>query len=522
MLTLRPELKSNLIDYFNTNAQDDQNKTKYFILVGSPEDKTLGFFRETLDEVLIDYPHLKKNFLNVDIEKLEVLSLDNELDLKDNTLNSLLNCIGNTLIVNNSNFQSGMERKKEEFSSQLNYIIVNAQDEHFQKFFHKLNFLIHSYKTFGFKNFERPFDKEIFKQNMDIMVYQLSANNKRGKIPPNRTFDNILGNILTHHKRSDKELSVSPNSTGSATNHSSNSNDIREFSFGPQENGSLKENDDNNLCILVFSWNVAGYRPENASELPQISSIFDKNKLPQIISIGLQEVIELKGFAGAMSIFTSEEKIISTWASVFSEIISHIDPQYELVQQEMLVGLLSLTYVHRGYSHRIAAQSVEEVKMGMNGYVGTKGTIISTLSIDDKRFIRFGNCHLASGEENADKRTESIEEIFTTYCRKGVSDIFFLFGDLNTRVICSNEEYRDAIGNGKVSQPNINYPFLLSKDEVNLGFQKCLSNEFLEGEISFPMTYRFKKKAQERSYTLDRIASWYVLIKKGQTGYSFG
>lgn len=262
------------------------------------------------------------------------------------------------------------------------------------------------------------------------------------------------------------------------------------------------------LSILAFTWNVSGISPENPYKLQEFHSAFDKNNLPQIVAIGLQEVYELKGFSVVSNFFKSEEPTLKKWVDCFVTLMHQIDSGYYLASSEMLEGLVSLNFAHKSIVSKVQAHEITEIKTGMKGLIGTKGSLVSLMTFEDKKVV-FCNTHLPSGDK-IDDRAELIYDLYKAYCKPSVCDLFVLFGDLNLRLQIEKDEYKRAIRGGEIynASNRIDWDYLLTKDEVKIGSQPVLSNYFFEQNITFPMTYRLDKKSQISSYCAKRVASW--------------
>lgn len=271
------------------------------------------------------------------------------------------------------------------------------------------------------------------------------------------------------------------------------------------------------LNILTLTWNVSGISPDDPSMLSRFIGLFEKSSLPQVVSIGLQEVYELKGFSVVSNFFKNEAPTLKKWVDCFVSLILEVDSSYYLASSEMLEGLVSLNFVHRSVTNKVKAHDIEEIKTGMMGLVGTKGSLVSLLTFEDKRII-FCNTHLPSGDK-VDARSEIIHGLYKTYCKPSVCDLFVLYGDLNLRLQVNKEDYRRAIKNNQIydADNRIDWNYLISRDEVKSGSQPVLSNYFFEQNITFPMTYRLNKKSSVPSYCPDRVASWYITSNIGLT-----
>ena len=170
-----------------------------------------------------------------------------------------------------------------------------------------------------------------------------------------------------------------------------------------------------------------------------------------------------------------------------------------------MVGLRSLVYIRDTVKHSLYGIRISDVKTGMMGLVGNKGSVITSLYMGDS-LINFANTHLPSGGSNSSKRATCVADLYKQKIEVEKSDFFFLFGDLNLRVQLKLEEYKKAMLDFQMSNMNIDWEMLKSKDEVALGEQPCLNTYFKEAPLTQNPTYRLVKGTSK--YSDERVASW--------------
>lgn len=255
--------------------------------------------------------------------------------------------------------------------------------------------------------------------------------------------------------------------------------------------------------ISVISWNVAGFSPEDPSQIEGLLGCFDKDNLPDIISIGLQEVVELKS-SNIARFFTNNSKENDDWVRCIEEVLAKLDPNYVKICYQRMVGLFSLTLVHKSFMKNIYNLGISEVKTGFMGIVGNKGSVITSLRVCDS-LVHFCNTHLPSGD-SVGKRASCVEDLYKEFCVQQKCDAFFLFGDLNLRVQMDLLIYKNMMEDFKLNNPDIDFPSLMSKDEVKLNLHPCLTDNFSEAPLPKAPTYRLVKNSD--IFCEDRVASW--------------
>lgn len=167
-----------------------------------------------------------------------------------------------------------------------------------------------------------------------------------------------------------------------------------------------------------------------------------------------------------------------------------------------LLQLYSCVFAQSALRPHMKDLSVSLVKTGLldNSY-GNKGSILTRFSIDDSSFC-FLNCHLAAGEEEAEKRAKDIIEILNArfpppsastrraYTTRGDGtsvmdhELVFFAGDLNFRLTLPRKTVLQAVKDGEIDQ-------LLPYDELRIEMNYNASfrlHNFEESAISFPPT----------------------------------
>lgn len=169
-----------------------------------------------------------------------------------------------------------------------------------------------------------------------------------------------------------------------------------------------------------------------------------------------------------------------------------------------MVGLKSITFARGEACKTIYGVRINEVKTGVMGLVGNKGSIVTKIYINDS-LIQFANTHLPSGKSTT-KRAECVNNLFTAHVKKEKSDFFVIFGDLNLRAQISLEEYKEIMLDYDVHNEKIEWDKLRGLDECAVGMQPILSNHFIEAPLHILPTYRFVRGSTK--YSEERVASW--------------
>ncbi|XP_047974360.1 type I inositol polyphosphate 5-phosphatase 8-like [Salvia hispanica] len=190
--------------------------------------------------------------------------------------------------------------------------------------------------------------------------------------------------------------------------------------------------------------------------------------------------------------------------------ISGTQNKYCLAASKQMVGLLLCVWVREELYHHITSLKVSCVGTGIMGYLGNKGSISISMTMQQQTFC-FVCTHLASGEkEGAEtRRNMDVVEIFkkTRFSHSGRSprrpftsysildhDKIIWLGDLNYRLasICG-ETYEQLERN--------DWQALLEKDQLRLE-QKAgrVFQGWEEGDIYFGPTYKYITNSDTYAY----------------------
>ncbi|KAJ8426603.1 hypothetical protein Cgig2_024960 [Carnegiea gigantea] len=190
---------------------------------------------------------------------------------------------------------------------------------------------------------------------------------------------------------------------------------------------------------------------------------------------------------------------------------------YRLMASKKMVGVFVTIWMKRELlkKYRVSNVRTSSIACGLMGYLGNKGAISVSISIDGTSFC-FITAHLASGEKKGDegRRNQQVVEIFkrTSFPRnpqeinefnpvsiKGHDRIFW-FGDLNYRLRMDDEKARELIRKKKWKRLQ-KFDQLKKEQQQGGVFQG-----WKEGDIDFAPTYKYSVEL-DNSYTGDKPIS---------------
>lgn len=296
--------------------------------------------------------------------------------------------------------------------------------------------------------------------------------------------------------------------------------------------------------LYLGTWNVNAKYEEDENIKYFLNRDFCGNDVPDIVCIGLQEVIELsptKIVGSTVAGLASEHSL--HWQEQFTRALTSgcfEDTSYELIQSVHMVGLLLLIYVRSPLVPVITNIQTASITRGAGGYLGNKGAVYIRLSLQDTS-ICFICAHLAAQREAILKRNEDYHAIVsktafvdanhasvlesrhevilpssTTALHDAIStlqnkldtpsvdtlltqspldsDIILFFGDLNYRIseeLSRDDIYRLIYSTTSSSTDNT-ISQLLPYDQLLLEqFAGRAFDGFKEGPITFTPTYQY-------------------------------
>ena len=254
------------------------------------------------------------------------------------------------------------------------------------------------------------------------------------------------------------------------------------------------------LNILCLTWNVGGIPSEKKYDIRDLftQNIFYKNnKIPDIIIIGLQEIVELDIY-NILSITTNEENV-SDWTKIIISTINSIYPStFKQISVQNLVGIFCLCLVKSYLKDKIEILDSKVVKTGLFGTLGNKGYLTLNLKLFKNTDISFAVGHLEAGKNSNEQRISTLKQILSTKIGEqgfddspndGMkfknSDLWFIIGDLNFRIETSFEKSFELIQRRE-------YERLIEFDQLYI----CRLRDgglvdIDEAKINFPPTYKY-------------------------------
>ena len=265
----------------------------------------------------------------------------------------------------------------------------------------------------------------------------------------------------------------------------------------------------NKVKIMCITWNIAGIPCNvdyNITKLFTENIFYYKNEPPDIIVIGIQEIIKLS-ITSILSIVSNQENVI-TWTNNIVNIINKVFNTIEYYQLKCmdLVGIYLLVLVKKTLRKNISFIDSNVTKTGVYGTMGNKGFVTLTIKCFDS-FISFGSGHFEAGQSKNEDRINTLIQLLNK--NTNINDVDFTFkevdfwiilGDLNFRIDLS---YEDAISLIKEKQ----YDVLYSLDQFNTSKENSpfLKEYIREKEINFEPTYKYVKGSNEYAYDEDKI-----------------
>lgn len=172
--------------------------------------------------------------------------------------------------------------------------------------------------------------------------------------------------------------------------------------------------------------------------------------------------------------------------------------KYVRIVSKQMVGIYVSVWVRKKLRRHISNLKVLPVGVGLMGYMGNKGSISVSMSLNQSRMC-FVCSHLTSGHKDGDqnRRNANVHEIikrtrFTSIVDDNQPhtipshDQIFWFGDLNYRLNMADSEIRKLVANKQWSE-------LINSDQLSKELRSGHVFEgWKEGPITFPPTYKYE------------------------------
>ena len=352
-----------------------------------------------------------------------------------------------------------------------------------------------------------------------IMKYHNDLDENKKPLYNNINRDQIqfkLNNYIINNKNDINYKDINKSKT---FNLQKNNNDYNIKNNEYQRNNSDRINinahtNSSKVKIMCITWNIAGISCNvdyNITKLFTENIFYYKNEPPDIIVVGIQEIIKLS-ITSILSIVSNQENVI-TWTTNIINTISKVFKGIEYYQLKCmdLVGIYLLVLVKKSLRKNVSLIDSNTTKTGVYGTMGNKGFFTLTLKCFDS-LISFGSGHFEAGQSKNEDRISTLIQLLNKSVN--INDVEFTFkdidfwiilGDLNFRIdLC----YEDAISLIKDKK----YDVLYSLDQFNTSRENYpfLKEYIKEREINFEPTYKYVKGSNEYAYDEDkvRVPAW--------------
>eukprot|EP00536_Pseudo-nitzschia_multiseries_P005680 jgi/Psemu1/324006/estExt_fgenesh1_pg.C_1090014 len=192
--------------------------------------------------------------------------------------------------------------------------------------------------------------------------------------------------------------------------------------------------------IFVGTWNVNAKGKDESLQEWICGDAYRHNLMPDVVAVGFQEIVDLNAVNVTVSNKTEQRsqywsnRLLATLNPTRDRNGHPLKPQYSLVEQRSLVGLLVCLFVRVQHLPRCKAIRSDSVGVGVMGMMGNKGGVSVRLQFYDST-ICFVCTHLAAHRENVAGRN---------------ADFFNVFSKTSFEV--GEDVVRETIRNGSMSQ----------------------------------------------------------------------
>jgi phosphatidylinositol-bisphosphatase len=245
-------------------------------------------------------------------------------------------------------------------------------------------------------------------------------------------------------------------------------------------------------------------------------------KVVDMYAIGFEEMVDLD----AKNIVNAGKENAKEWAMELGKTLNR-DRAYSLVTFHQLVGVCLYLFVRPELAQHIKDVHVEDVKTGMGGATGNKGSVAISLTYKASTLV-FLASHFAAGQKEVQERNndfaEAVKRVSFPNGRTVLShDYVFWCGDFNYRIGLPRDEVKHAVEKADYEELRAADQLLVEHGAGNV-FQG-----FTEGELAFPPTYKYdlfsddfdtSEKARVPAWT-DRVL-WRRRKPQGRTHPDWG
>ena len=276
------------------------------------------------------------------------------------------------------------------------------------------------------------------------------------------------------------------------------------------------------VTIFTGTWNVNAKKQEGSLSGWLLHHSFNANKI-DIYAVGFQEIVDLNAMNVALDSSKTSQRT-QFWQEKISEALEILEDRYVCIGSKALVGLLLCVYVKGSLLEHISDVRINQVGVGLMGMMGNKGGVAIRMNIYDSSVV-FVCSHLAAHRENVVGRNSDFSNIMEKMLfpseekskrysledgshvrpkfgaqryherdlKIGDHEVIIWIGDLNYRL--EQELELDDIFNSINRQ---DWNTLLQYDQLNLERKKgTVFQQFLEGEVKFPPTYKYQPGTDE-------------------------
>ena len=352
-----------------------------------------------------------------------------------------------------------------------------------------------------------------------IMKYHNDLDENKKPLYNNINRDQIQFNLNNYIINNKNDINYKDMNKSKTFNLKKNNIDYNIKNNEYQRNNSDKINinvhtNSSKVKVMCITWNIAGISCNvdyNITKLFTENIFYYKNEPPDIIVVGIQEIIKLS-ITSILSIVSNQENVI-TWTTNIINTISKVFKGIEYYQLKCmdLVGIYLLVLVKKTLRKNISLIDSNTTKTGVYGTMGNKGFFTLTLKCFDS-LISFGSGHFEAGQSKNEDRISTLIQLLNKSIN--INDVEFTFkdvdfwiilGDLNFRIDLS---YEDAISLIKDKK----YDVLYGLDQFNTSKENYpfLKEYIKEREINFEPTYKYVKGSNEYAYDEDkvRVPAW--------------
>ncbi|XP_061452357.1 type II inositol 1,4,5-trisphosphate 5-phosphatase isoform X2 [Rhineura floridana] len=238
--------------------------------------------------------------------------------------------------------------------------------------------------------------------------------------------------------------------------------------------------------FFVGTYNVNGQSPTEPLQ-PWLTRDADP---PDLYCVGFQE-LDLSKEAFFFNDTPKEEE----WLKAVTENL-HPGAKYAKVKLIRLVGILMLLYVRSELAVHVSEVEAEMVGTGIMGRMGNKGAVAIRFRLHNTS-ICMVNAHLAAHTEEYERRNQDVRDICARmqFCQLepglpplaiGKHDVVLWLGDLNYRLEEQDTERVKKLVEAQEFHSLYQHDQLKNQMETKMVFE-----DFMEGDISFPPTYKY-------------------------------